>query len=139
MDGPTEHGHVVPDCIWKLSCYVDPASKETKVVGWIGSNAILPAANLLEEKKLRKKSTLLPRGQQEILELMAGKEQYVENAWLAAEQELTMGRNVTGIPDAQACIKITKVSQETVEEWEAFIKEHVPRYGCVKDWGILRT
>lgn len=130
VDGPTEHGHIVPDCFWKLNCYVDPASKETKVVAWIGKNTILSAANLAEEKKLRKESTLLPRGQKEVLELMAGKEKYLENAWMAAEKELTKGRNTTGLPDAQACFKTKEVSKETVEEWAAFIKKHRPPFYC---------
>lgn len=120
-DGPTEHGHIVPICFWKLNCYVDPTSNKTIVVAWIGDNTMLSADNSTEEKKRRKESTLLVRGQRQVLRLMKGKGKFIKSAWLAAEKELTKGRNATGLPDSTTCFKTKKISKKVVEEWRAFM------------------
>lgn len=57
---------------------------------------------------------------------------------MAAKKELMKGRNTTGISDAQIYYKTKEVSNETLDVWTAFIKNHRPPLYClekkIKTW-----
>lgn len=133
VDGNTYHDLIVPDCFWKMTCYVDPVTKKTEVVAFIGDNTLIPAASKAAGKMERKESTTLPRSQQEVLNVIMGsKTKLISTAWTAAQKILTEGRSTTGLPKASACTKAKVVSEETVEEWKAFMKLHRPPFNCNK-------
>lgn len=132
VDGNTYYDLVVPDCFWKMTCYVDPVTKKTEVVAFIGNNTLIPAESKTQGRKERKEATVSPTSQQQVLDLMGSKSKLITSAWTAAEKVLTEGRDTTGLPKASTCSKTKTISDETIAEWKAFMKLHRPPFGCPK-------
>jgi len=130
VDGKSYYNLTVPDCFWKMSCYKDPSTNETKVVSFIGDNELISATTKDSDRLARTASTKLPRSQQEILNLMGSRVDLVQNAWLEAERILTEGRNTPKLPPASECVSTLTISEATVTEWTAFMKLHNPPFDC---------
>jgi len=123
VDGVTDLGYAVPMCWWKMICYKDPASKQTKVVSFIGNNTLIQYTGSSPEKTERDLSTRRPRPQQEVLNLMDRKER-IEMGWYHAELHLLPERtstNPSDMPTADDCISTTTLDDDTWQEWDRAI------------------
>ncbi|ODM91633.1 Endonuclease G, mitochondrial [Orchesella cincta] len=130
VDGNTYYNLTVPDCFWKMACYLDPTTKETNVVAFISENHLIQSTGKAASRVERTASTTTPRAQLDVLNLMGARSSYVETAWLEAERILTEGRGTTGLPSAATCVSTKDISVATVTDWTAFMKLHRPPFDC---------
>lgn len=126
VDGKTYYDFIVPDCFWKMTCYVDPTTKKTEVVAFISNNTLIEAATKAKGQQDRRAGTTLPRSQQEVLDVMGSRVKLISSAWTAAEKQLSAGRDKEGYPKATNCAKAKTISAETVADWTEFMKLHKP-------------
>jgi hypothetical protein len=122
VDGSTTYkGYIIPKCFWKLACYRDKITRDTKVVGFLGENTIINFSDI-SSQSLRNQTTFLPRSQQEILTYVT-KPELVAESWTQATGTLLPGRQVdpATLPSATECINVKTISAATIDEWAQFI------------------
>lgn len=132
VDGDTYYGLKVPDCFWKMTCYVDPDTKKTHVVAFIQDNKLIPYESRAEGRQARSESTTRPRAQQEVLDLMGVQTKYINSAWRAAQNILTEGRDSGTLPRAETCIRAKTIPDDVVAQWNVWMGKHRPMPNCNK-------
>jgi len=122
-DGVTDLGYKVPMCWWKMICYKDPQSRETKVVSFIGNNTIISYSGDSPAKTERSLATTRPRSQQEVLDIM-DRDESIALAWSHAHEYLLPERtsvSPSDMPTADECIRTRELDDDTWEEWDRAI------------------
>jgi hypothetical protein len=129
-DGDSENGYKVPNCFYKILCYIDADTKKTVSVGFIGENSVIDSRNLATERKSRMNSTLTPRNLSDILTL--AKPGIIKNAFAEAEKALKIGRTFNGpLPTDDSCMKALTLDEAVKTQWATFMpKYRRPRWKC---------
>jgi len=114
IDGPTKEGYANPACYWKLICYKENGTGDTRVVGFIGNNSLVNM-NDLDSQSKRWADVTQPKSQSDI-ELVT-RPNYIAKAWRDAATDLVSGRNEGNAPDPESCIAAKTITPENAIRW----------------------
>jgi hypothetical protein len=129
-DGDSYYGLKVPDCFYKVLCYVDAVTKKTVSVGFVGNNSIIDAKNLSVERGARMNSTLTPRDLEFVMKL--SKPGMIKNALVEADKVLKTGRVINGtLPTVDSCMSSLKLEEAVRTQWTVYMpKYRRPMWSC---------